>query len=150
MRALIQRVKHASVSINGSLHCQIGRGLLILLGVAADDNHEATVYLANRCSNLRIFEDNAGKMNCSVKDIGGSALVVSQFTLYADTRKGNRPSFTEAAAPEIAEKFYDEFVATLKSELGDSHVGSGIFRSMMDISLINDGPVTMMLESKNQ
>jgi D-tyrosyl-tRNA(Tyr) deacylase len=149
MRALIQRVKQASVAIDGSVHVRIGRGLLIFLGVAGIDDSEAAHYLARRCASLRIFEDEAGKMNLSVKDVEGNALVISQFTLYADTRKGNRPNFIEAAPPEVAEKLYDEFVTRLKFELGDSKVGTGIFRAMMDISLINDGPVTVMVESKN-
>ena len=148
MRALIQRVREASVSVNGSLHANMGKGLLIFLGIKQGDTAADAVYLAQRCANLRIFGDEHGNMNLSVKDIGGSALVISQFTLYADTRKGNRPGFTDAAPAGIAEPLYTEFAKLLSSELGDSNVRTGVFRAMMDISLINDGPVTVMVESK--
>ena len=150
MRALIQRVKQASVSINGSLHSQIERGLLIFLGITHSDTSEAGKYLAQRCANLRIFEDVEGKMNLSVRDVEGSALVISQFTLYADTRKGNRPSFVDAAPPDLAEKLYDDFVKHLRLELGATRVQTGMFRAMMAVHLINDGPVTIMVESKEQ
>ncbi|MBI1803990.1 MAG: D-tyrosyl-tRNA(Tyr) deacylase [Ignavibacteriae bacterium] len=149
MRALIQRVKRASVTVNGVIHSEIGKGLLVFLGVANTDTPEAAQYLAQRSASLRIFEDDREKMNLSVKDADGSALVVSQFTLYADTRKGNRPSFVDAANPELAEKLYHEFIRSLSVELGETKVCAGVFRAMMDISLINDGPVTIMLESKN-
>ncbi len=149
MRALIQRVKRASVAIDGVIHSEIGKGLLIFLGVAQTDTAEDAQYLAQRAAALRIFEDEQGKMNLSGKDVNGSALVVSQFTLYADTRKGNRPSFIDAAKPELAESLYEEFVRSLRAEVGESGVSTGVFRAMMDISLINDGPVTIMLESKN-
>ena len=148
MRALLQRVKQASVSVKGSLHNNIDSGLLIFLGIKAGDTSKDAVYLAQRCANLRIFEDEQGKLNLSVKDISGSALVISQFTLYADTRKGNRPSFTDAAPPEIAEKLYNDYVSSLRGELGASKVVTGLFRAMMDVSLVNDGPVTVMVESK--
>lgn len=148
MRALIQRVKSASVSINGSLYNKIERGLLIFLGVGNADDEEQAQYLAQRCANLRVFEDDVGKMNLSVKDILGEALVISQFTLYADTRKGNRPSFTDAAPPERAENYYNQFISFLRNEIGGEKVYSGEFRAMMDIALVNDGPVTILLESK--
>ena len=149
MRALVQRVRHASVSINQSLHSEIGRGLLIFLGVSNSDTPAEARTLAGRCASLRIFEDENARMNLSLKDTAGSALVVSQFTLYADTRRGNRPSFTSAAAPEMAEKLYQEFVDSLTTELGERNVRTGVFRTMMDINLTNDGPVTIMLESKD-
>ena len=148
MRALVQRVKESGVSVAGELVNNIGRGLLILLGVKQNDNDEAAKYLAQRCSCLRIFEDRQGKMNLSVKDIDGEILVISQFTLYADTRRGNRPGFTDAADPVLAEKLYEKFVGYLRIEMGDEKVKTGIFRKMMDIQLINEGPVTIMLESK--
>ena len=150
MRALVQRVKQASVSIGGAVYSEITNGMLVLLGITHSDTPDDAHYLAQRCGNLRIFEDNEGKMNLSLKGNDGGALVVSQFTLYADTRKGHRPSFVDAARPEIAEPLYNTFVNALRSEIGESRVRTGVFREMMDISLINDGPVTIMLESKNQ
>lgn len=150
MRALVQRVKEASVSIDGNIHNAIERGLLILLGIKQGDTEDAANYLAHRCTNARIFEDDQGRMNLSVKDIGGSVLVISQFTLYADTRKGNRPSFTDAASPEIAEELYDKFVYYLQEEIGTRNVKTGIFREMMDIQLINTGPTTIIIDSKDK
>jgi D-tyrosyl-tRNA(Tyr) deacylase len=150
MRALVQRVKRCSVTIDGKLHGSIQTGILILLGMKSSDTNSDAEYLAARCSSLRIFEDEAGKMNLSVHDIKGEAMVVSQFTLYGDTRKGNRPSYTDAAPPQIAEVLYDRFIEYLQTYLGDQHVASGVFRALMDVELINDGPVTLMLESKNQ
>lgn len=149
MRALIQRVKHASVDIHGEPHNHIGRGILIFLGVRNGDTEKDAEYLAQRCADLRIFGDEEGKMNLSVKDIHGSTLVVSQFTLYADTRKGNRPSFTDSAPPEEAERLYNHFVEHCRKHLGDAKVCTGKFRAMMDVGLVNDGPVTVMVESKN-
>jgi D-tyrosyl-tRNA(Tyr) deacylase len=150
MRALVQRVKQCSVTIDGTLQNSIDHGILILLGIKNGDTEADAQYLAERCSSLRIFEDATGKMNLSVKDVGGKVMVVSQFTLYGDTRKGNRPSYTDAAPPQIAESFYNHFIIYLQNILGDTCVGSGVFRAMMDIELINDGPVTLMLESKKQ
>ncbi len=149
MRAIIQRVSSASVTIDGKLHSSIGSGLLILLGIKSGDADDDVKYLAEKCTNLRIFEDEDEKMNRSLKDIGGSVLVVSQFTLYGDTRKGNRPSFVEAAPPHIAEPLYEKFVSTLQDSLGKEKVATGIFRAMMDVSLVNNGPVTVIIESKN-
>jgi D-tyrosyl-tRNA(Tyr) deacylase len=149
MRALLQRVREANVTIDGKLHNRIGRGLLIFLGVTHNDTIEGAQHLARRCADMRIFEDNEGKMNLSVKDISGEALVISQFTLYADTRKGNRPSFVAAAAPEYAEQCYDEFIRAFGDYYRKDAVRTGVFRAMMDIQLINDGPVTVMVETKD-
>jgi D-tyrosyl-tRNA(Tyr) deacylase len=149
MRALVQRVKKCQVHIDGKVHSTIGPGMLIFLGVRRGDAEEDAQYLADRCAALRIFEDQQEKMNLSVKDIDGSAIVVSQFTLYADTRRGNRPGFTDAAPPDIAEDLYEKFVKHLRDSLGESRVATGVFRAMMDVELINDGPVTVMIESKS-
>jgi len=147
MRALVQRIKKCSVTIDGSIHSSIGPGMLILLGVKQTDNTADAQYLAERCTNLRIFDDASGKMNLSVRDVSGACMVVSQFTLYGDTRKGNRPSYTEAAPPELAENLYNEFVSQLRKQLGNDKVSTGVFRAMMDVELVNDGPVTLLLES---
>jgi D-tyrosyl-tRNA(Tyr) deacylase len=149
MRALIQRVSSASVSIDGQMHSRIGKGLLIFLGIRTGDSEKECDYLAEKCASLRIFEDAQDKMNLSVKEVNGSVLVVSQFTLYADTRKGNRPSFVEAAPPQTAEPLYERFVVSMQEIIGKDKVSSGVFRAMMDVSLINDGPVTVIVESKN-
>jgi len=148
MRALIQRVRRCSVSIGGKLHSSVGSGMLILVGVKQSDQGSDAEYLADRCAALRIFEDPQGKMNLALKDVGGSAMVVSQFTLYGDTRKGNRPSYSEAAPPEQAEALYEHFVRRLRLSLGDDKVATGVFRAMMDVELVNDGPVTVTVESK--
>jgi len=145
MRGVVQRVKSASVTVDGELISGISRGLLIFHGVALGDTSVDVEYLANKVANLRIFEDETGRMNCSLLEVGGEALVVSQFTLYGDCRKGRRPSFIRAAGPEIAEALYEEFIETL-SEIGIA-VKAGIFHVMMDVELINDGPVTMLLDS---
>jgi len=149
MRALIQRVRRCSVSLDGIPHSTVGRGMLILLGVKQSDNEADAQYLADRCAALRIFDDEEGKMNLSVKDVGGEAMVVSQFTLYGDTRKGNRPSYSEAAPPELAERLYESFVRHLRASMGHANVATGVFRAMMDVELVNDGPVTVAIESKN-
>jgi D-tyrosyl-tRNA(Tyr) deacylase len=149
MRALVQRVKRCQVHIEGKLFSAIGPGMLVFLGVRRGDAEEDAQYLADRCAALRIFEDQQEKMNLSVKDIHGSVMVVSQFTLYADTRRGNRPGFTDAAVPEVAEDLYEKFVKLLRDNLGESRVASGVFRAMMDVELVNDGPVTVMIESKS-
>ena len=148
MRALVQRVSEANVVVGGVEVNSIQQGLLIFLGITHTDTEQDCQYLAQRCTSLRIFEDAEGKMNLCVKEIDGSALVISQFTLYADTRKGNRPSFIDAGRPEMAEKLYEAFVHSLRNEMGESKVVTGVFRAMMDISLVNTGPVTVMLESK--
>lgn len=148
MKALIQRVRRASVSVGDSVISEIGAGMLIFLGVARSDTEESARYLAGRIAALRIFEDPGGKMNLSLRDVSGSALVISQFTLCADTRKGNRPSFTDAAPPDAAEQLYGRFVRFLTDELGEEKVRTGAFRAMMDVTLVNDGPVTISVESK--
>lgn len=148
MRALIQRVKRCSVSIEGSAQSAIQAGILILLGVRQGDSETDAISLADRCAALRIFDDGEGKMNLSVRDVQGEAMVVSQFTLYADTRKGNRPSYSDAAPPAEAERLYEEFVRALRKVVGDGKVKTGVFRAMMDVELINDGPVTVLVESK--
>jgi D-tyrosyl-tRNA(Tyr) deacylase len=123
--------------------------MLILLGVKDGDKDEDAHYLADRCAALRIFEDPGGKMNLSVRDIGGAAMIVSQFTLYGDTSRGNRPSYSAAAPPEEAEKLYETFANTMRLNLGQDRVATGVFRAMMDIELVNDGPVTVTVASKN-
>lgn len=149
MRALIQRVNRCSVSVDGTEVSSMGRGILVLLGVRQGDTEADAQYLADRCLALRIFDDEEGKMNLSVNDVGGSVMVVSQFTLYGDTRKGNRPSYSEAAPPEHAEALYERFVAHARSIAGAERVATGVFRAMMHVELVNDGPVTLMIESKN-
>lgn len=148
MRAVIQRVKSASVKVDGELVSEIGTGLLIFLGVAQNDSDTELEYIANKVANLRIFEDADGKMNLSLLDTGGSALVVSQFTLYGDCRKGRRPSFINAARPEVANDLYDQFISLL-NELNIPTQG-GTFQAMMDVQLVNDGPVTILLDSAKQ
>jgi D-aminoacyl-tRNA deacylase len=148
MKALIQRVSRGSVTIDNNLTAQIGRGYVILLGVATPDSEPDAVYLAERTANLRIFPDANDKMNLSIRDIDGSALVISQFTLYADTRKGNRPGFTQAAPPDQAETLYNHYVATLRTMLGPAQVATGVFRANMRVEIVNDGPVTIELNSK--
>ena len=148
MRAVVQRVSSASVTIDGKEYGSIHQGLLVLLGIKTGDAETDAKYLAEKCSALRIFEDAEEKMNLSVKDVNGSVLVVSQFTLYGDARKGNRPSFVEAAPPQIAEPLYEYFVQQTKVLLGEEKVATGVFRAMMDVSLVNSGPVTIIIESK--
>ena len=146
MRALLQRVTHASVTVEGELVSKTGKGLLILLGVAPSDSEKEADFLAEKCVNLRIFEDENGKMNRSLLDVHGDALVVSQFTLYADCRHGRRPAFTDAAPPAHADKLYEYFMAQLKQkDIGE--VGHGIFGADMKVELLNDGPVTIMLDT---
>ena len=144
MKALIQRVKNASVTINGELYSSVGAGMLVLLGVQKSDTAENAEKLAQKLLNLRIFEDENGKMNFSIQDVSGEILVVSQFTLCADCRKGTRPGFDSAAAPEVANKLYEDFVKNLKAS--GLKIETGKFRAMMDVSLINDGPVTFLVE----
>jgi D-tyrosyl-tRNA(Tyr) deacylase len=146
MRAVVQRVKSASVTINGEVVSEISQGLLILVGVGNNDTTADAVYLAEKIAELRIFEDNDGKMNLSVKDIKGELLAVSQFTLYGDCRKGRRPSFSDSARPEQARPLYEYFVEKLR-ETAAAKVKTGVFAADMAVSLVNDGPVTMLLDS---
>lgn len=145
MRALLQRVTRAAVRVDGEEVGAIGPGLLVLLGVARGDSGEEATWMADKVSGLRIFEDDEGKMNLSIEDVGGAVLAVSQFTLLGDCRKGKRPSFVEAAPPEIAETLYEAFVARLRSN--GIATETGRFRAHMKVSLVNDGPVTLVLES---
>lgn len=149
MRVLIQRVKKASVTIEGNIFSEINQGLLILLGIEAEDTQEDIDWLAGKIARLRIFSDENDAMNLSVQDINGDCLVVSQFTLHANTKKGNRPSFIKAAKPEIAIPLYENFIFQLEREI-EKKVYKGSFGAMMDIALVNDGPVTIWIDSKNK
>ena len=146
MRALLQRVSHASVTVDGKVVSQIGQGLLVLLGVGQGDNEVQVKALADKIAYLRIFGDDEGKMNRSLLDIGGEVLVVSQFTLYADTRRGRRPSFTDAAPPSIAEPLVERFKDAIAAY--GLTVADGIFGAYMQVELLNDGPVTIWLDSE--
>jgi D-aminoacyl-tRNA deacylase len=147
LRACIQRVTEASVTVNGEVTGKIGRGLVVLLGVGHDDGAEEASWLAEKLTGLRIFEDDAGKMNRSLAETGGAMLVVSQFTLYGDARRGRRPSFTDAAPPELAERLYEEFVRKVRDS--GVEVATGRFREQMLVSLVNDGPVTLWIDTKD-
>jgi D-tyrosyl-tRNA(Tyr) deacylase len=149
MRALLQRVSSASVSIDGKTVSSIQHGLLILLGIEQADDASDIDWLCGKIARLRIFEDEEGKMNRSIHEIGGDAMVVSQFTLHASTKKGNRPSFLKAAAPAISEPLYTAFCHTLETELGKP-IGRGVFGAEMQVSLINTGPVTIWIDSRNK
>lgn len=147
MRAVVQRVTEASVTVSGEKVSEIGQGLLVLLGVGAEDGEAQVDWLVRKITQLRIFEDDAEHMNLSVTDVGGNIIVVSQFTLYADCRKGNRPSFISAAPAEKANALYELMVAKLKAALGENRVGTGVFQTHMEVRLLNDGPVTIVLET---
>ena len=149
MRIVLQRVKSASVSIEGTVVGEIEQGFLLLVGVGPDDTRDDASYLARKIAGMRIFSDENGKMNLSIDQIEGKILSVSQFTLFADTKKGNRPSFTGAASPEAANKLYEEFNEILRTEYG-LIVETGEFAADMQVSLVNDGPVTILLDTKNQ
>jgi D-aminoacyl-tRNA deacylase len=149
MRILIQRVSQAGVVIAGTEHARIGPGLLILLGIEHEDNTEDLEWLCKKVAALRIFSDAAGLMNLSVQDTGGDLLVVSQFTLHGSTKKGNRPSFIRAARPETAIPLYEQFIETLRRETARPVFG-GVFGADMQVSLTNDGPVTIWMDSKNR
>ncbi len=148
MRAVIQRVSKGKVQVDGDTVGEIGPGMVVLLGIAENDTEEDLNYLAEKIINLRIFPDEEGKMNLSVKDTRGGVLVVSQFTLYGDCRKGRRPSFTRAALPDRAEKLYSGFIKAVEDN--GLHVASGEFQAMMEVQIYNDGPVTLLLDSKKQ
>ncbi|MDF2788566.1 MAG: dtd [Neobacillus sp.] len=147
MRVVVQRSKKAKVTVNGEITGQISKGLVLLVGVTHQDKEEDAAFLADKIANLRIFEDDAGKMNLSLLDVGGEILSVSQFTLYGDCRKGRRPNFMEAARPEQANQLYERFNGLLREK--GIKVETGIFGAMMDVELINDGPVTLIVESKS-
>jgi D-aminoacyl-tRNA deacylase len=149
MRVVVQRVVRASVAVQQEIVAQIARGLLVLLGVEPSDSRDDILWLAGKIARLRIFSDQDGAMNLSVQDIKGDLLVVSQFTLFASTRKGNRPSFLGAAAPEQANQLYEEFCRQLETEIGRS-VRQGVFGANMQINLVNDGPVTICIDTKKK
>ncbi len=149
MRVVVQRVNFASVHIEDKIFSQISKGLLVLVGIEHEDTEQDCQWLAHKIANLRIFSDEQGKMNLSVKDIHGQALVVSQFTLHASTKKGFRPSYTHAAKPEIAIPLYDKFICNLEKEL-DKKIPTGQFGAYMRISLENDGPVTIIIDTKKK
>ena len=147
MKIVIQRVKRAQVSIDQQLHSSIGQGLLLLVGVGPDDSQEDMDYAVRKIVNMRIFSDAEGKMNLSIKDIAGEILSISQFTLHADTKKGNRPAFVKATPQEMASNFYDAFNLALQQEV---LTRTGIFGADMQVELVNDGPVTIILDTKNR
>jgi D-tyrosyl-tRNA(Tyr) deacylase len=149
MRAVVQRVANANVTIGGKIKSQINSGLLILLGIEDRDTHEEIDWLCGKISRLRIFDDSEGVMNSSVKDIKGELLVVSQFTLYANTKKGNRPSYIRASKPDFAIPMYEKFVETL-STICVQEVKTGLFGAMMQVNLVNDGPVTIIIDTKDK
>lgn len=149
MKVVIQRVSNAGVTINGAKVASIGQGLLILLGIVDDDTQQDIDWLCNKIANLRIFGDEEGVMNCSVKDVNGDIIVVSQFTLHALTKKGNRPSYIKAAKPEVAIPLYEAFVKQMEVDLGKP-VQTGQFGADMKVELLNDGPVTIIIDSKNK
>jgi D-tyrosyl-tRNA(Tyr) deacylase len=146
MRAVLQRVTRASVRVGSETVGEIERGFVVLLGVARDDSEQDALYLVDKIVNLRVFEDEEGRMNLSVLDTGGALLVVSQFTLYGDVRRGRRPSWIEAAEPALAEKLYEFFVREARRSV--AQVATGEFRRMMEVELVNDGPVTILLDSR--
>ncbi|MEI6168694.1 MAG: D-aminoacyl-tRNA deacylase [bacterium] len=150
MKALIQRVSRARVTVAGTETGAIGKGYAILLGVRLQDGEADAIFLAEKTASLRIFPDAQDKMNLALSDVDGAALVVSQFTLYADTRKGNRPSFIQAAAPVEAERLYEQYVSQLRRILGHAKVATGVFRADMSLEIVNDGPVTIELCSDSR
>jgi D-aminoacyl-tRNA deacylase len=150
LRVVVQRVSSGSVLIKSENFLrEINKGFVILLGIRNGDTEENALFLADKCTNLRVFEDENEKMNLSLKDIDGEVLVISQFTLYGDAQRGNRPSFIEAAKPDIAIPLYDKFVKRIKDNLGEEKVKEGIFGAMMEVKIRNDGPVTIIIDSKS-
>lgn len=149
MRAVIQRVSHASVTIDGKVHSRIGNGLLVLTGIEDTDGEEDVVWLSGKIVNLRIFNDAQGVMNVSVKELGGEILLVSQFTLHASTKKGNRPSYIRASKPPVAIPLYEKMIVQLSNDLGIP-VMTGVFGADMKVDLLNDGPVTIVMDTKNK
>lgn len=149
MRAVIQRVSRASVTVEGQVVSAIGQGLLVLLGIEDADGKEDTEWLSQKITNLRIFNDEHGVMNRSVLDVGGDIIVVSQFTLHAQTKKGNRPSYIKASKPDVAIPIYEAFVQKMEQDLGKK-IGTGIFGADMKVELLNDGPVTITMDTKNK
>jgi len=149
MRCVIQRVSEASVTIDGKIKSSVGKGLLVLLGIEEADNDEDIEWLCGKISKLRIFDDEERVMNCSVQDVNGEILLISQFTLQASTKKGNRPSYLKAAKPEIAIPVYEKFVSKLETETGKK-IYTGEFGADMKVQLLNDGPVTIIIDSKNR
>lgn len=149
MRAVIQRVTSASVTIENKIKTGIGKGLLVLLGIEEEDGDEDITWLTSKIVNLRIFDDEAGVMNLSVNEINGGILLISQFTLHAKTKKGNRPSYIKAAGPDVAIPIYEKFITTLSATLG-KEIGTGEFGAMMQVALVNDGPVTIIIDTKNR
>lgn len=149
MIAVIQRVQHASVTIDGIVKSKINLGLLVLVGIEEADSREDIDWLTGKITGLRIFDDTQGIMNLSVKDVGGDVIVVSQFTLHASTKKGNRPSYIKAAKPPVAIPLYEQFISTMEKELG-KEIGTGEFGADMKVSLLNDGPVTIIIDTKNK
>ena len=148
MRAVIQRVSRASVTVDGAVVGAIERGLLVFLGVGKDDTQKGIDFVADKIAHLRIFEDTEGKMNLSVTDIGGKVLLISQFTLFGDCRKGRRPDFTAAGPPDMAKRLYEQTIETIKAKAVP--VQTGVFAAHMDIEAVNDGPVTLILDSKKE
>ncbi|HAH48588.1 D-aminoacyl-tRNA deacylase [Gimesia sp.] len=148
MRAVVQRVSRASVTVNGEITGEIEQGFLVLLGVEQDDTQDDVIYLAQKAAGLRVFEDADGKMNLALSDVNGKMLVVSQFTLLGDCRKGRRPSFVNAARPEQANELYQSFVAEVRGQ--GIEVETGRFQEHMDVELVNDGPITLLIDSKKQ
>jgi D-aminoacyl-tRNA deacylase len=149
LKAVLQRVSEASVTINGTVHAKIQNGLLVLVGIEDTDEDNDIIWLSNKIVNLRVFDDENKVPNLSVKDIAGEILLVSQFTLHADTKKGNRPSYIKASKPDIAIPLYEKFIAQLERDL-DKKIGTGIFGADMKVALVNDGPLTIIIDTKNK